>query len=206
MGAHMKAKEKIANLEKLLHEAYDRIQILETAANRGFRDSHEYSRMKDQIHNLELMNQLQIQAIETDYRSNINLAKQTLQIRNDNVELCKEHGVEYWEGIALHDRYTTRELERENSKLKAKVQTLKTVNDHYKRILSGNAPEHPERVKTGRPPIHEEQKKRIRKLRKDGWTIREIADAEGLSTGSVSKICSTKKIRKPGDDKHGQNG
>ena len=190
--AKPKQSEKLDRISKERDEAYERITELEASADKDFRDSREYKQMQEHIRNLELSEKLQIQHAENSIRSDEKLMRQIKQIRDDNVELCREHGAEYWEGITQQERYAhkdIRELEKQIRNLESKVKAQELVIDHYKTILSGKEPELPERRSKGRPGIDEEQKKRIQKCRKNGWTIKEIADTEGCSIGVVSKIC-----------------
>ncbi len=190
--ARPKVSDKIARITKERDEAYKRIEELEISANKDFRDSREYRRMQEEIHNLQLGEKIKIQHVETEIKSDMRLMRQIKQIRDDNVRLCKEHGTEYWEGIAQRDRYANwdiREMEKENEDLKAKVKAQEVVLEYYKTLLAGKDPDVPEHASKGRPPIGDDQKKRIRECRRNGWTIKEIAEHEGCSVGVVSKIC-----------------
>ncbi len=190
--AKPRQSDKIVQLTKERDEAYQRIEKLEMSANKDFQDSREYRRMQEEIHNLQLGERIKIQHVESEIKSDMRLMRQIKQIRDDNVRLCKEHGTEYWEGIAQQDRYANRdiwEMEKENEDLKAKVKAQEVVLEYYKALLAGKDPDVPEHAPKGRPPISEDQKKRIRQCRRDGWTIKEIAEHEGCSIGVVSKIC-----------------
>lgn len=187
-----KQNEKIERLIKERDEAYQRITELETSANHEFCDSREYQRMQEEIHNLQLMEKISQQHIETEVKGDMRLLQQIKRIRDDNAAICKEHGVEYWEGIAQKDRFAYKDLhqlEKEIVDLKAKIKAQELVLQHYKTILSGRDPDIPVHGTKGRPPISEDQKKRIQECRRNGWTIKEISEREGCSIGVVSKVC-----------------
>ena len=121
--AKPKQSEKLDRITKERDEAYERITELEASANKDFRDSREYKQMQEHIRNLELSEKLQIQHAENAIRSDEKLMRQIKQIRDDNVELCREHGAEYWEGITQQDRYAhkdIRELEKQIHNLESK--------------------------------------------------------------------------------------
>ena len=92
-----------------------------------------------------------------------------------------------------------KQLEKEILELKAKVKAKDLIIGHLKDVLSGIDPAAPKEKILGRKPVPEDQKKRIRKYRKDGYTIKEIADMEGVSLGAVSNICKGIKKRKKED-------
>ncbi len=190
----MTKDKQIIQLTNERDEAYKRIEELEKALNEGFHESREYKRMQEEIHNLELVSKVQFQHVETEIRSDMEFTRHVKQILADNIELCKKHGINYWEGIAQKDRYAHkdfRELERENEKLRARVAALEEILKHLQAVLSAQE-ELPAQIRgKGRPAIDEKQKKRIMKLRKDGWTIKDIALKEGVSVGSVSKIINS---------------
>ena len=63
------------------------------------------------------------------------------------------------------------------------------MGEHLKDLLSGRDPAAPKEVIMGRKPVPDETKKRVRKYRRDGYKIKEIAEMEGISIGAVSQIC-----------------
>lgn len=91
----------------------------------------------------------------------------------------------------------------ENRKLKAKLEEKEKAILYYRRLVSDQNYKDPEEItasiisaatgerkRTGRPrTIDDKTKARIRKLRRDGLTIREIASREGVSIGAVMGIC-----------------
>lgn len=118
----------------------------------------------------------------------------------DNRELCREHGVEYWIGIANRDKWDeldAQRAQREIAELKAALEAKDAVIEHLKVVAAGGEPS-PAEHKNGRPrTIDEATQKRVRRLRREGWTLQQIADAEGMSKGSVALITKgTKKKAK----------
>ena len=81
------------------------------------------------------------------------------------------------------------DMPSDEQKLKAKIASQQATIDHLKSVLNGQEISVPKRMSKGRPSISEEQKRRIREYRSAGWTIKQIAEQEGLSVGVVSKIC-----------------
>lgn len=195
----MTKQQRIESLEKDLEWAYDQIKDLKAKANDGFKASTEYNRMQQELHSLHLMQDLSEQHIETEIKQDKRLLDSVLKIRNDNVQLCAEHGAEYWEGMTSINKYDykdVRDLEKKVTDLEAKVKAKDIVIDHLKSILYGTAPEEPIKRAVGRKPVPEEQQKSVRSYRKQGWTLKDIAEMEGLSLGKVSGICKGIKIKK----------
>lgn len=120
----------------------------------------------------------------------------------DNQALCQKHDVEYWIGIShIWEDGKVRDLERLVDSLQAQIAAQKTVIAHLRQYI-GMPLEQQEvqaassmpaatKSKGGRPGIDIQTKKRVRKMYPD-FTIRQIAQAEGLSIGAVSKILHEK--------------
>ena len=146
--------------------------------------------MKEEIKKLKLTERLANQHIETEIKYDRRLKEQIRKLREDNMELCAEHDREYWEGLT--DRWEVKEmrdLEEKITDLEAKIAAKDVIIEHYKDLLEGRDPLKPKERVMGRRPIPEEQKKRIRKYRREGFTLKEIADIEGVAIGSVSNLC-----------------
>ena len=186
----MTKQQQIGKLEKELQEAYKTIEELNKAVDEGFHASNEYKRMQEEIKTLRLTEKLAKQHRELEIRSDKRLKEEIRQLRDDNMELCAEHGKEYWEGMT--DRWDVKEMRELESKivdLEAKVAAKDVIIEHYKDLLGGRDPLAPKEKVMGRRPIPEEQKKRIRKYRRDGYTLKEISGMEGVSIGAVSNLC-----------------
>lgn len=192
-------KETIERLRQELEDAYKRISELTEAANNAYHETNEYKATQQELKNLRTIVNRDIMHIESQVKTDERMRAYIEKVLADNRALCKRHGVKYWEGIAQQDRYAyrdIREMEQEITDLKALVKAKDIVIDHYKNLLSGKETERPEKRKRGRPKTDDEQVKRIRKLRRDGWTLRQIQEAEGISLGMVSKICREVKQKK----------
>ncbi len=189
-------KETIERLSKELEDTRERISGLMSAVDEAYHETNEYKAMQQELKNLRTIVNSEVMSIERQVKMDERRQAYVEKILADNKALCKKHGVEYWEGIAQQDRYAfrdIREMEQEITDLKALVKAKDIVIEHFKKILSGKDAEPPQMRKPGRPTIDEEQKKRIRKLRRDGWTLRQIQEAEGISLGIISKICKGMK-------------
>lgn len=195
----MTKQEQIDSLKKELSEAYELIERLRKESNEGFMASSDYKRMQQEIESLKLMQSLSELHIETEIKNDKNLLQQVMKIREDNVALCEDHGIEYWEGLARIDRFSyqdIRDLEKKVSSLEAKIIAKDIIIEHFKNLLCGRDPIAPKETVMGRKPVPEEQKKRIRSYRKRGFTLKEISEMEGISLGAVSGICKDIKTKK----------
>lgn len=118
----------------------------------------------------------------------------------DNRELCKEHGAEYWIGIANRDKWDeldAQRAQREIAELRAALEAKDIVIDHLKQVIAGEDPSPAPARPVGSPKkIDAETEKRVRSYRRKGWTMQQIADAEGISKGSVAGILKAAGIKK----------
>lgn len=185
----MTKQEQIEQLEEQLKEAYEIIRELKKDADEGFKASPEYKRMQEEIKSLTLSQTLAEQEIESKIRSDKRLFEQIQKIREDNITLCAEHGVDYWEGLTRIDRWAERDFEKKIADLEAKIAAKDIIIEHLKDLLGGRDPLAPKETVMGRKPVPDEQKKRIRSYRQKGWTLKEISEMEGVSIGAVSGIC-----------------
>ena len=195
----MTKQQRIEQLEEQLDEAYEIIRQMKKDADEGFKASPEYKRMEQEIKNLTLSQSLAEHHIESEIRSDRRLMQEIKKIREDNIALCAEHGIEYWEGLTQVDRWDTRDvrdLEKKITDLEAKIAAKDIIIEHLKDLLGGRDPLAPKETVMGRKPVPDEQKKRIRSYRRKGWTLREIAEMEGVSIGAVSGICKGIKCKK----------
>lgn len=192
----MTKQQRIEQLEEQLEEAYEIIRQLKKDADEGFAASLECKRMQEEVKSLTLSQSLAEQEIERKIRSDKRLFEQIRKIREDNIALCAEHGVDYWEGLTQIDRWAERDFEKKISDLEAKIAAKDIVIEHLKDLLGGRDPLAPKETVMGRKPVPDEQKKRIRSYRRKGWTLKEIAEMEGVSIGAVSGICKGVKGKK----------
>ena len=186
----MTKQQRIEQLEEQLEEAYEIIRQMKRDTDKGFKASPEYKRMEQEIRGLTLSQSLAEHHIESEIRSDRRLMQEIKKIREDNIALCAEHGVDYWEGLTQIDRWTERDFEKKIANLEAKVAAKDIIIEHLKDLLGGRDPLAPKETVMGRRPVPDDQKKRIRSYRQKGWTLREIAEMEGVSIGTVSGICN----------------
>ena len=192
----MTKQQRIEKLEEQLKEAYEIIRQMKKDADEGFRASPEYNRMEQEIKSLSLSQSLAERHIESEIRSDRRLMREIKKIREDNIALCAEHSVDYWEGLTQIGRWTERDFEKKIANLEAKVAAKDIIIEHLKDLLGGRDPLTPKETVMGRRPVPDDQKKRIRSYRQKGWTLREIAEMEGVSIGAVSGICNGIKGKK----------
>ena len=94
------------------------------------------------------------------------------------------------------DEIAERKVRKEIEDLKAALEAKDIVIEHLKQIIAGEEPSLAPH-KNGRPKkIDDATQKRVRKLRREGWTMQQIADAEGISKGSVAGILKAAGIKK----------
>ena len=185
----MTKQQRIEQLEEQLEEAYEIIRQMKKDADEGFKASPEYNRMEQEIKSLALSQSLAEHHIESEIRSDRRLMQEIKKIREDNIALCAEHDVDYWEGITQIDRWTERDFEKKIAALEAKIAAKDVIIEHLKDLLGGRDPLAPKETVMGRKPVPDEQKKRIRSYRRKGWKLKEISELEGVSIGAVSGIC-----------------
>lgn len=190
---------KIEQLESELKMANIQIERMKKDAEESFLNSTTYKQMQQELKLLRLSEEIRQIHLENEIRLSKRELRDAREALADNKKLCKRHNVEYWIGIANKDRFTVsriKELETENEKLAAKVKAQEITIKHLKNVLMENdETEKPAKKKMGRAPIPDETKKRIRKYRRNGYKIKEIAEMEGLSVGAVSKICNGIKVK-----------
>lgn len=105
--------------------------------------------------------------------------------------------------------------DRENLQLKVRIDVLERENEWLRSaneaLASGKQPEEvvieaqvpKKKIKNpGRPGISPWETGQMRKLRKEGWTIREIAERYGRSVGSVQKIVAGVELDQDAVEKH----
>lgn len=200
----MSRQDEAHILREELSEAYALINQLRQQSNTAYESSSEYKRMQQEIHALKLSERLAEQHIEIGIRQDRRLLEEIRKIREDNIELCADHGAEYWEGITRiykRDYKDVLDLEKEIVDLKSKIAAKDVIIEHFKDLLAGRDPIAPKETVMGRKPIPDDQKKRIRSYRRKGWTIKEIAEMEGVSIGSVSGICKDITVTKQSQNK-----
>lgn len=188
-------KELYENQIKILEET---IHDLQKKADEGFTASPLFNEMSRRLKYYEIFEKTEWTHLENEIRSE-KADKETMKrLFDDNVALCRKHNAEYWIGLTEIDRYDKQRihsLENDVRKLSAQVEAKDIIIKHLKDVIAGIDTPKPEKRGVGKPGISEDVKKRIRKMRRDGYALKDIADLEGISIGSVSAIC--KGIKKP---------
>lgn len=80
-------------------------------------------------------------------------------------------------------------LEAENEYLRTVNMALSEGKQPAEVLIEASVPDRKIK-KPGRPGIEPWESGQMKKLRKDGWTVREIADRYGRSIGAVQKVVS----------------
>ncbi len=194
----MTKQEQINDLYDKLHAAYDEINALKQAKSKDFETSPLYQQMHRELLLATTIKEHE-DRFRREIRTDLRLQQEILTLRRDNKELCKAHDEDYWEGISYRpsDRDYERQ-ERELTDLRAALAAKDAVIERLKAIIAGEEPKPPKSNPVGHPrKIDDAAIKRIRKYRKDGWTMQQIADAEGISKGSVCAICKDTNNKKP---------
>ena len=130
------------------------------------------------------------------------------ELLQDNITLCKKHGVEYWTGMAQMWEYNeTNWLKKKIDELEATIEIQKNTIKHLHQYI-GKCSTDQEVIapvsttppkKMGRPAIDEQTKRRIRRMYPE-YSIRKISEAEGISVGAVAKIVKGKAVKKKKKD------
>lgn len=145
------------------------------------------------------------------------LKKALAKAIEDNKKLCEAHDVEYRVGMTQHWEDTLKSWERrirmENEDLKREVSHLEgelvernkyiaylrsVLHDQIYEGAEGYSPNALEKEeksgRRGRPSVTDDAaRKRIRKMKKDGFTVRRIAEIERVSPATVQKIVGAKR-------------
>ena len=211
------AKKK-ADLEKELEmwretadEQAERLRELAKRDDDLFAASHLKEAMEREIAWLKKTEQWSREARQTTEREMSGLKKSISKILEDNQRLCAEQSVSYkvgltesWEKeLPAHERRVLLEnkrLKRENTGLEGEIRERDDYIAYLKDILrdrlydkaEGYIPSSETREKSkkrGRPTITDDTtKRRIRKMKRDGFSVRRIAEMEKVSPATVQKI------------------
>lgn len=184
-------REYVKVLEDTVAKLDERNRELMNAKDDDFTGSIVYNEMKRELLLADTLKDWEGRLRRKIYMDEAALSEYK-KIIADNRELCKEHGVEYWVGIAgksKWDELEAQKAEREIRELKAALEAKDAVIAHLKTVAAGGDPSPAATSHVGRPAkIDEATKKRILKLRREGWSMKQIADSEGVSKGSVARI------------------
>lgn len=194
----MAKKDLIDALNSELDILREELHRLRQEADRGFKASPEYNRMEQELKFYKAAQSLAETHLVNEIKADRALRERIKKIREDNVNLCAEHGAGYWEGITAMNKLDYSEVEDCEERileLESRIKAKDLIIEHYRDLLCGREPAKPVPAVMGRRPISDDQKDRIRELRRKGYTLKDISSMEGVSLGAVSGIC--KEIKKP---------
>ena len=195
----MTKQQEIDRLTQQVEKLYEVISELRKQADEGFEASPEYQRMKRELLLADKVGDYE-ERFRREKKAELQLQRELMRLREDNRRMCEENGIEEYRSGMMHDSredFEFSRLESEILDLKARLLAKDEVISHLKTVLAGEDPEAPRPAIMGKPRIPEETRKRVRKLKRQGWTMSQIADAEGISKSTVHSIChETKKNAK----------
>ena len=197
-----------ADLEKLLQEEKDYTSQLkaEIARLRALQPISEadYTRVQERLTEAEKDADYWRSAYVRIKGELETVKKAAVKIQEDNAKLISG----YYVGITQDKE--TREANREynkvaaeNRKLQGELEAKEQVIQYYRKLAADQTGEalgevikeaQDARKKAGRPrEIDDGTVERIRKLKREGMTVREIHAREGVSLGKITEICRKKK-------------
>ena len=210
--------KRIADLEKELvkwrevaDEQAARLRKIAEESDKQFANSHLKASMEREIEWLKQCDRMSRQ-LHADVESELSRLKSTIKtVVEENQALCAAHDTKYWIGLTRdwleelrpYERRAKMEithLEKEVANLQGEIAERDKQITYLRGLLrdkiyekaEGYVPETKLDEKTGkrgRPvQIDGETKKRIRKLKKNGFSVRRIAEIEGVSPSSVQKV------------------
>ncbi len=194
-----KEQELVRGLQASLESAYQQIHEMQKNADKNFENSPKYRNMRIDLTLATTLREYE-DRFRKEHKNNAEILERIKKLEDDNKALCEEHDVEYWVGLGDVRRWDYKayeEMEKELIALRAELAAKNDVISHLKAIIAGEEPDRPEQTKpAGRPKTDDATIKRVRKYRRQGWTIRQIAAYEGISTGMVSQICKGIVVKK----------
>ena len=184
----MTKQEQIDRLTAQVEELCNVINELRREADRGFEASPEYRRMKTELLLADKVKYYE-DRIRWEKKADLRMLEEVRRLREDNRRLSEALGEEEYRVGMTRGYFDRDRLEEQVLDLKASLEAKDEIISHLKAILAGEDPETPKPPVMGKPRIDDETRKRVRKFRRAGWTMSQIADAEGISKGSVHAIC-----------------
>lgn len=185
-------KERLRIYEESMARQDKKIAEMIKAKDDDFTHSTIYAEMRRELLLADTLKQHE-DRFRRQYKADFKLLDENKKLLEDNKALCMAHDAEYWIGLSdarIGDYYAIRHMESEILDLKAALAAKEEVIEHLKSILAGEdlgAPE--KKAPSGRPRIDDATKKRIRKMYREGWTMKDISLAEGVSKGFVCQTC-----------------
>ena len=187
-------EEELKDLEDQRNKLAEEIRRIRSKDNKAFAESAEKIEMERKIRYFKNLWELELNAAEEYAKKNKQLQIELDQQTQPDFKIPK---IGY---LLIADKMKNRikTLETENTNQAETIRKLRNIIDD---LSSGEATSYhyppPKTGTPGRPRnIDEKTRRRIRKLRKEGYTIRQIAEDEGVSIGSVSNILQKKENKK----------
>ena len=183
-------EDQIEKLEAEKSELHAEIRKMKLNADRGFEDSHERAKLLDNINYLQILIELE-QSKSADWEKRYKQAQRILTKSSTLQE------TDYGEPS---DQVEQLEDQLEEAKITISVQqrTMRQLRNIIDDLCCGKKVAYPHQAPKsgvrGRPRnIDDQTKQRVRKLRHEGYTMRQIAAAEDISLSSVNNILKAKK-------------
>lgn len=185
-------KERLRICEETIDRQDKKIAEMTKAKDDDFTHSAIYAEMRRELLLANTLKKYE-ERFRLQHKKDFKLLEEYKKLLEDNRVLCMAHDTEYWIGLSdirIGDFYAIRHMESEILDLKAALAAKEEVIEHLKSILAGEDISAPEKkAPNGRPRIDDATKKRIRKMYREGWTMKEISIAEGVSKGFVCQTC-----------------
>lgn len=191
-------EDEIKKLETEKAELHTELRKMRLNADRGFEDSHSRAKLLDNINYLK--NRLELEQnksadLEKRYKQ-AQRQQQTLNLSADTPETSHEDSLN-----RLADQVARLEDQVENARITITIQkeTIRNLRNIIDDLVCCNKVAYPhqqtpKRNVPGRPrSIDDQTRRRVRKLRKQGYTMRQIAVAEDISLTSVNNIVKGKQ-------------
>ena len=198
------ARKTIASLEeevRVWKEAYELInkQYREFMANADaeFKGSAAYKNMQEELKWLTKEASWNQKSAENARRDLAKLQEDARRVFLDNKAFMKDKGGEYWIGISQSKKRKDydkllKEYEAVKAKLDVAHETIDFLREYIRQEIykdDGEAVEIVKPKKSGpQTVINDELVKRVKKYRKKKYSLRAIAQIEGISLGLVQKI------------------
>lgn len=210
--------EKELNIWKeRAEEQAERLRSIAKEEDELFSHSHLKDAMQkeiDRLNTAEKWNRESRWALEGEVSR---LKKSLAKALEDNAKLCKEQNIAYKIGMTSDWEASLKPWERriklENEQLKREIASLEgrieeqnkyidylrgALRDQMYESAEGYVPEalakEEKSGRRGRPSVTDEAtRKRMKKMRKDGYTVRRIAEIERVSPATVQKIVGKRR-------------
>ena len=162
------------------------------------KENEKIRSLSKEVELLKRANELLQASLEDKMKESALNQQEAKVLRRDNEILCQQLNVcpEDLASVISWEGKEPFRMEKEIEGLKAQLKAKDIVIDYLKSVIAGRTPREPGSRPVGKQPIDEETKKRVRKLRNDGWKLKHISEYEGISIGAASHICKGIKGKK----------